>query len=222
MDQNSSDQPPFAPVSVSTGPSLTDITPASEYSDLQEREYKNDPKYKKYAFALDKILTSFEVEDWHDIIPFLGKIYKIIVQHPQFPNVPKKAEIFKRLGQALNQNLPSGVHQKALDVYTVIFERIGSEKLLKRIPMFSYALFSFFEYATMSVKPVILNIYERFFIPLGKNLRICLKDFLLGILPALEEEGNEFFEKVVLVCCLPYSAITSKNDIIRPFNYLII
>ena len=35
--------------------------------------------------------------------------------------VPHKVLISKRLAQCLNPSLPSGVHQKALEVYTYIF-----------------------------------------------------------------------------------------------------
>lgn len=35
--------------------------------------------------------------------------------------VPHKVLVSKRLAQCLNPSLPSGVHQKALEVYTYIF-----------------------------------------------------------------------------------------------------
>lgn len=40
------------------------------------------------------------------------------------PIVPHKLLVAKRLSQCLNPSLPSGVHQKALEVYTYIFNLI--------------------------------------------------------------------------------------------------
>jgi hypothetical protein len=40
---------------------------------------------------------------------------------PDQPVVPHKSLVSKRLAQCLNPSLPSGVHQKALEVYTYIF-----------------------------------------------------------------------------------------------------
>ena len=46
----------------------------------------------------------------------------------------------------------------------------------------------------MSVKPIILDLYTNYFVPLGPKLVPCMKAFILAVLPYLEEEGNEFFE----------------------------
>lgn len=40
---------------------------------------------------------------------------------PDLPVVPHKVLVSKRLAQCLNPSLPSGVHQKTLEVYTYIF-----------------------------------------------------------------------------------------------------
>lgn len=39
--------------------------------------------------------------------------------------VPYSAIVAKRLSQCLNSTLPPGVHQKALDVYSVVFAVLG-------------------------------------------------------------------------------------------------
>lgn len=43
---------------------------------------------------------------------------------PDLPIVPHKVLVAKRLAQCLNPSLPSGVHQKTLEVYTYIFDLI--------------------------------------------------------------------------------------------------
>ena len=43
----------------------------------------------------------------------------------QFKEIPKKLVVSKRLSQCLNPALPTGVHQRALDVYSHIFAVLG-------------------------------------------------------------------------------------------------
>ncbi|KAI8909082.1 Dopey, N-terminal-domain-containing protein [Gorgonomyces haynaldii] len=47
----------------------------------------------------------------------------------------------------------------------------------------------------MIVKPSLLRLYEQFLIPIAHLLKHGLKGLILGILPLLEEENNEFFDK---------------------------
>lgn len=52
--------------------------------------------------------------------------WQALQAHPaNLPNIPFKHVIAKRLAQCLNPSLPSGVHQKALEIYAYIFELIG-------------------------------------------------------------------------------------------------
>ena len=43
----------------------------------------------------------------------------------QFKEIPRKLVVSKRLAQCLNPALPTGVHQRALDVYTHILSVLG-------------------------------------------------------------------------------------------------
>jgi hypothetical protein len=43
----------------------------------------------------------------------------------QFKEIPRKIVVAKRLSQCLNPALPTGVHQRALDVYAHILGIIG-------------------------------------------------------------------------------------------------
>lgn len=43
----------------------------------------------------------------------------------QFKEIPRKLIVAKRLAQCLNPALPTGVHQRALDVYTHILAVLG-------------------------------------------------------------------------------------------------
>ncbi|BGP14202.1 hypothetical protein JCM10213v2_002145 [Rhodosporidiobolus nylandii] len=163
----------------------------------QEKALQSDPKYRKYAASVDKTLQSFDqVNEWADFITFLAKLLKSLQAYPQFPAIPHKLTVAKRLSQCLNPALPTGVHQRALDVYTHILTTIGPENLRRDLPAWSSGLFPFFQYAATSVKPIVLNIYERFYLPLQESLRPATKAFILALLPGLEEETGEWFEKV--------------------------
>ncbi|RIA92963.1 Dopey, N-terminal-domain-containing protein [Glomus cerebriforme] len=161
-------------------------------------KYRKDPRYKKYVHQVEKILQSFdrEVNEWADFIAFLGKLLKAFQAYPQFPVIPKKLVVGKRLAQSLNPALPPGVHQKALEVYDYIFNNIGIEQLADDLPIYSQGLFPFLQYAAMNVKPQLLALYEKFF-PLRDRLRPVMKAFISALLPGLEEEGGEFFDKVL-------------------------
>jgi hypothetical protein len=43
----------------------------------------------------------------------------------QFKEIPRKLIVSKRLAQCLNPALPTGVHQRALDVYAHILAVLG-------------------------------------------------------------------------------------------------
>jgi hypothetical protein len=68
--------------------------------------------------------------------------------------------------------------------------------LRRDLQVWSSGLFPFFQFATTSARPHLLNIYETYYLPLGSDLRSAAKAFLLALLPGLEEETGDFFERV--------------------------
>ncbi|KAJ3138752.1 hypothetical protein HK100_012424 [Physocladia obscura] len=174
------------------------IISSNSSHDVIADAFKKDPKYKRYVNAIDSILKLFDaVNEWADVIGFLSKLLKTLQMFSQYSNVPRKLIVSKRLAQCLNPALPSGVHQKTLEVYQAIFEAAGPAQLAEDLPLWSYGLFPFFQNAAMSVKPVILQIYDRHYLNLGVKLKPSLKGLILALLPGLEEEGNEFFDPVL-------------------------
>ncbi|CAO3630393.1 unnamed protein product [Cunninghamella blakesleeana] len=137
------------------------------------------------------------VNEWADIISFLGKLLKSFQAYPQFKTIPHKQIVSKRLAQCLNPGFPAGVHQKTLEVYAYILETIGKDQLAEDLPLWSLGLFPFVQYAATHVKPQLLNIFEKYFYPLGTKLRPAIRGYIIALLPALEEEGSEVFHKVV-------------------------
>ncbi|CAA7265849.1 unnamed protein product [Cyclocybe aegerita] len=158
----------------------------------------SDPKYKKYVQQVEKCLNSFDnVHEWADCIAFLKQLLKTFQSYMQFKEIPRKLIVAKRLSQCLNPALPTGVHQRALEVYVHILAVLGVEGLKHDLALWSSGLFPFFEYAATSVKPTLLNIYDTHYIPLQADLRPIMKSFILALLPGLEEETGEFFDKVL-------------------------
>ncbi|KAJ3723564.1 Dopey, N-terminal-domain-containing protein [Lentinula guzmanii] len=163
-----------------------------------QQAFASDPKYKKYTQQVEKCLNSFDnVHEWADCIAFLKQLLKTFQAYMQFKEIPRKLIVAKRLSQCLNPALPTGVHQRALDVYSHILAVLGSEGLKRDLPIWSSGLFPFFEYAATSVKPTLLNLYDTHYLPLQAGLRPVMKSFILALLPGLEEETGEFFEKVI-------------------------
>lgn len=52
-------------------------------------------------------------------------------------------------------------------------------------------------YASLTLKPHFLDLVDRFYIPLGTALRPALKSILLSLLPGIDEEGGEYFERTM-------------------------
>jgi hypothetical protein len=46
------------------------------------------------------------------------------------------------------------------------------------------------------LQPVLLDLYDTYYLPMQIGLRPVMKSFILALLPGLEEETGEFFDKV--------------------------
>ena len=175
----------------------------------------NDSKYKSYASSMDKALKNFESStEWADLISSLGKLKKCLQSYPKYAHIPKRISVCKRLAQCLHPALPSGVHLKALEVYTVLFQNIGADTLSRDLFLYSSGLFPLLANAALSVKPVLLTIYETHFLPLRQALRPCLTGILLGLLPGLEE-GSDFYARTFTLLrhiCLAQSTLDTAAD----------
>uniref|UniRef100_A0AAR2L0S7 Dopey N-terminal domain-containing protein n=1 Tax=Pygocentrus nattereri TaxID=42514 RepID=A0AAR2L0S7_PYGNA len=163
--------------------------------DPEEAELQNDYRYRSYAAVIEKALRNFESSsEWADLISSLGKLNKALQSNLKYSLLPRRLIIGKRLAQCLHPALPSGVHLKALETYEVIFKIIGTKWLAKDLFIYSSGLFPLLAHASMSVKPPLLTLYERYFLPLQKALLPSLQAFIMGLLPGLEE-GLEVYDR---------------------------
>ncbi|XP_065057535.1 protein dopey-1-like isoform X2 [Rhopilema esculentum] len=165
----------------------------------EELSYLSDGKFKQYGTAVDKALKSFEYSsEWADLISCLGKLNKVILTYSSFPLIPRKLLVGKRLAQCLHPALPSGVHLKALETYQLIFKQIGKGRLINDLFIYSSGLFPLLAQAAISVKPVLLDLYEEFYVPLGRHIIPGLPGFILAVLPGIEE-GSEHNERTTSI-----------------------
>lgn len=72
---------------------------------------------------------------------------------------------------------------------------IGKRNLQRDIVLYSCGLFPLLPAAALPVKPVLLLLYETYFLPLGEALNPILTGFLLGLFPALEE-GADYYDRI--------------------------
>ncbi|CAG8507748.1 1615_t:CDS:10 [Paraglomus brasilianum] len=160
---------------------------------------KKDPRYRKYESQIERTLSSFEKEinEWADFITFLDKLLKTFKTYSDIPVIPRKLVVAKRLAQSMNPALPPGIHQRALEVYKNIFSIISTDQLADDLPIYSQGLFPFLQHAATKVKPSLLELFEKYYLPLGGRLRPVMKAFITALLPGLEEKGSESFDKVL-------------------------
>uniref|UniRef100_A0A0P6J8V2 Protein dopey-2 n=1 Tax=Heterocephalus glaber TaxID=10181 RepID=A0A0P6J8V2_HETGA len=163
--------------------------------DPEEQELLNDYRYKSYSSGIEKALRNFESSsEWADLISSLGKLNKALQSNLKYSLLPRRLVISKRLAQCLHPALPSGVHLKALETYEIIFKIVGTKWLAKDLFLYSCGLFPLLANAAMSVRPVLLGLYEKYFLPLQRLLLPSLQAFLVGLLPGLEE-GSEIYDR---------------------------
>lgn len=127
--------------------------------------------------------------------------------------VPSKGIVAKRLAQCLNPTLPSGVHQKALEVYNYIFSMIGKDELSHDLSLYLPGLSSTLSFASLTVREPFLALLETHILKLESSaLRPALKALILALLPGLEEDTSEDFERTLQLVDGIKGAVSSKND----------
>ena len=160
---------------------------------------RKDKSYRRYASNVERALSVFDsaLQEWADYIAFLGRLLKALQSKPpDTTDIPHKALVAKRLAQCLDPNLPSGVHQKTLEIYAYIFSVLDRDSLSRDLLLFLPGLSPTLSFASLSVKPSLLSLFETFVVQLKPSiLRSALKAIVLALLPGLEEETSEEFER---------------------------
>ena len=162
-----------------------------------------DKSFRRYAAGVGRALALFDttLQEWADYISFLSRLHKALQSHPDgVSTVPRKFVIAKRLAQCLHPSLPSGVHQKALEVYSFIFAFIGVDGLAGDLGVYLPGIASTLTFASISVRPLFISLIEDHVIKLPTAaLRPALKALILALLPGLEEETSDEFGKTLQI-----------------------
>ncbi|KAJ2365622.1 hypothetical protein IW150_006165, partial [Coemansia sp. RSA 2607] len=179
----------------------TDLsTPRRRRAEDRSAEYQNDAKYQKYEQLVERSLQSFEyVNEWADVTAFLTKLGRAFSLYAQYPVIPHKATVGKRLAQCLNPALPPGVHQTALNIYAQLFAQMGSDQLSADLALYASGLLPFMRHASVTAKGRLLDIFEQHVVPLGSRLRACMKALVVGLLGALDEGAPDVVARVMHV-----------------------
>ncbi|KAI6814397.1 hypothetical protein KC340_g16151 [Hortaea werneckii] len=168
---------------------------------VEDGLYKADKSLRRYAALIERALSTWETspQEWADYIAFLGRLLKVLTAYnesKEAPFLPHTAAVTSKLAQCLNPALPSGVHQKAIEVYAYIFSTFSHEYLSAHLHEYLPGLASVFSFASLSVRPALYPLFEDHILALPSlDLRPALKSLLLALLPAIEEETSEDFDR---------------------------
>lgn len=166
--------------------------------------------YRRYHATIERALTLFDVNsDWADYIAFLTRLLKSLeTGKPEgLTDVPCRARIALCLSRCLQPHLPSGVHQKALDVYSEVFSIIGLQGLARDLPLYLPGLSHTLAFANLATRPLVLDLFEEYILKLkSSSLRPALKALILSLLPVIEEESSEDFDR----CLGTFDALRSS------------
>ncbi|KAF2155384.1 hypothetical protein K461DRAFT_292251 [Myriangium duriaei CBS 260.36] len=163
---------------------------------------KGDKNQRRYALGIEKALSTFEPsqQEWADYIAFLARLSKAIQGVKETEVIPHSALVSLRLAQCLNPSLPSGVHQKALEVYSNIFELLKSSNLGRDLQVYLPGLLPVLSFASLTVRPLYYCIFEEHILKLDCiSLRPALKSVILSLLPGIEDETSEDFERGIAI-----------------------
>jgi hypothetical protein len=167
---------------------------------VQDPQLKSK-SYRRYAAGVDRALGLFDsaLQEWADYIAFLGRLQKALQAQPSDINViPDKRTVARRLAQCLNPSLPSGVHQKTLELYDLVFALQGEDNLSRDLSLYLPGISSTLTFASLTVRPIFLSVIEDHLLKLPTTtLRPALKAIILSLLPGVEDETSEDFDRVL-------------------------
>lgn len=157
-----------------------------------------DSKDRKYQQQVQKVLVGFEeLEEWPDYIAFLNKLQKTIQSNRSTTNhwIPNDLDIAIILSKCLSPNLPSGVHQKSLEIYQLVFKELGIDTLSSNVNVWIPGILPIIQYASISIKPMVIQLHKDFLLTLPSNvLKPLIKPILSYLLCSIDDERSEFFD----------------------------
>ena len=77
------------------------------------------------------------------------------------------------------------------------------------LAFYSEGIFPLYRHASYSVRPVLLDLFERYYVPLGPRAVPCLPGLVLALLSAMEDVGSEFYHRAVKLLDSLYNSMPS-------------
>lgn len=154
---------------------------------------------RRYKAGVERALGLWDAtNEWADYIAFLSRLTKALQASPPDAEVPFKPALAKYLALCLKPSLPSGVHQKALEVYNLVFTLLGKERLSHDLPVWLPGVSHTLTFATLTTRPLFLSLYDDHLLKLTSQvLRPALRAIILSLLPGIEEENSEDFDRTL-------------------------
>ncbi|KAK3620077.1 hypothetical protein LTR56_023615 [Elasticomyces elasticus] len=189
--------------------------PRAERRAVEDDLYRADKGLRRYGALIERAINTWETapQEWADYIAFLARLLKALQSHPKdAPVLPHTDAVAYKLAQCLNPALPSGVHQKALEVYTYIFHTFGLDHLSGHLHDYLPGLAPVLTFASLSVRPALYLLFEHYIMKISVNdLRSATKALILSLLPALEEETGEDFGRAFAILDSLHDKYASEN-----------
>lgn len=161
-------------------------------------------KDKKYYTNVEKSLNTFDtLQEWADYIAFLSRLQKALllgednVEPQSVEWIPLSEEISRKLALCLSPKLPNGVHQKALSVYESVFTALTKEALNLNINIWLPGLVPVVTYASMQLKPQVLDLYRKHIIQKlnQETIKSVAKPIMLSMLAVIDDENSEVYKE---------------------------
>lgn len=160
---------------------------------------------KRYIVQIEKALATFSsLEEWADYITYLSRLLRALSLPEKSRSVlwiPLHEKVSNKLALCLSPTLPSGVHQKTLELYASIFDALTLKELNRLVPAWLPGLLLVLSYGSTQVKPQLLALYEHKLIEhLDKlTLRVVTRPLILSLLPGLDDENSEIYSDCLRV-----------------------
>ncbi|KAF3988662.1 hypothetical protein FT663_02102 [Candidozyma haemuli var. vulneris] len=160
-------------------------------------------KDKRYLSNVEKALATFDsLQEWADYIAFLSRLQKALslgdesVESQSIEWIPLSDQVSKKLALCLSPKLPNGVHQKALSIYESIFTALTKNAFDAHVNEWLPGFVPVISYASMQLKPKILEIYRQHIISkLNQDtIKTVVKPLMLSLLAVLDDENSEVYK----------------------------
>ena len=161
----------------------------------------------KFSKKLDDLLAKFKyAKEWTDLVRNITEIQNLMNKESEnnidLSKYPNKEILAKRLAQCLNKDLPGGLHEAAIELYSLVlhnFSLYNNQKLGKNLALFSSGLFPFYQYASVQNKINYLEtIIKKVYLCINSTeLELCLPGLLVSVLPSLDENNEKISKNII-------------------------